>query len=112
MLGALTGAVGNLAALLGDSRFVGSRRGVAGQSCSCVDALSFSVRAITDSQGSELRGRVEGAMRRVHDLDAKDREILALLEADGRRSNSDIARLTSLSAPTVAERMARLGISG
>ncbi|WP_310467473.1 Lrp/AsnC family transcriptional regulator [Sphingomonas sp.] len=47
-------------------------------------------------------------MRRVHDLDAKDREILALLEADGRRSSSDIARLTSLSAPTVAERMARL----
>lgn len=47
-------------------------------------------------------------MRRVHDLDGKDREILALLEADGRRSNSDIARLTSLSAPTVAERMARL----
>ena len=48
------------------------------------------------------------AMRRVHDLDAKDREILALLEADGRRSSSEIARLTSLSAPTVAERIARL----
>lgn len=47
-------------------------------------------------------------MRRVHDLDAKDREILALLEVDGRRSSSEIARLTSLSAPTVAERIARL----
>lgn len=47
-------------------------------------------------------------MRRVHDLDAKDREILALLELDGRRSSSEIARLTSLSAPTVAERIARL----
>jgi Lrp/AsnC family leucine-responsive transcriptional regulator len=47
-------------------------------------------------------------MRRVHDLDAKDREILALLEVDGRRSTSEIARLTSLSAPTVAERIARL----
>jgi Lrp/AsnC family leucine-responsive transcriptional regulator len=47
-------------------------------------------------------------MRRVHDLDAKDREILALLESDGRRSNSEIARLTGLSAPTVAERIARL----
>ena len=35
-------------------------------------------------------------MRRIHDLDAKDRQILALLEADGRRSNSDIARLTGL----------------
>lgn len=46
--------------------------------------------------------------RRVHDLDAKDRHILALLEVDGRRSNSDIARLTNLSAPTVAERIARL----
>lgn len=47
-------------------------------------------------------------MRRLHDLDAKDRQILALLEEDGRRSNSDIARLTHLSAPTVAERIARL----
>jgi Lrp/AsnC family leucine-responsive transcriptional regulator len=47
-------------------------------------------------------------MRRLHDLDTKDREILALLEADGRRANSEIARLTSLSAPTVAERIARL----
>ena len=47
-------------------------------------------------------------MRRLHDLDAKDREILHLLEEDGRRSNSDIARMTNLSAPTVAERMARL----
>ena len=47
-------------------------------------------------------------MRRLHDLDAKDREILALLEADGRTPNSEIARLTHLSAPTVAERIARL----
>lgn len=47
-------------------------------------------------------------MRKIHDLDAKDRQILALLEADGRRPNSDIARLTGLSAPTVAERIARL----
>jgi Lrp/AsnC family leucine-responsive transcriptional regulator len=47
-------------------------------------------------------------MRRLHDLDAKDREILALLEDDGRRPNSEIARLTALSAPTVAERIARL----
>lgn len=47
-------------------------------------------------------------MRRVHDLDTKDREILALLETDGRRSSSEIARLTQLSAPTVAERIARL----
>ena len=47
-------------------------------------------------------------MRRLHDLDGKDREILHLLEEDGRRSNSDIARETHLSAPTVAERIARL----
>lgn len=47
-------------------------------------------------------------MRRSGDLDAKDRAILALLETDARRSNSDIGRLTSLSAPTVAERIARL----
>ena len=47
-------------------------------------------------------------MRRTHDLDAKDQQILALLEADARRPNSEIARLTALSAPTVAERIARL----
>ena len=47
-------------------------------------------------------------MRRTHDLDAKDRQILGLLESDARRSNSDIARITQLSAPTVAERIARL----
>lgn len=47
-------------------------------------------------------------MRRTHDMDAKDRHILGLLEEDARRSNSDIARLTGLSAPTVAERIARL----
>ncbi len=47
-------------------------------------------------------------MRRAHDLDAKDREILALLELDSRRPNSEVARLTGLSAPTVAERIARL----
>jgi len=47
-------------------------------------------------------------MRRLHDLDAKDREILGLLETDGRRAHSEIARLTGLSAPTVAERIARL----
>jgi Lrp/AsnC family leucine-responsive transcriptional regulator len=47
-------------------------------------------------------------VRRVHDLDAKDRQILALLESDARRSNTEIARLTSLSAPTAAERIARL----
>lgn len=46
-------------------------------------------------------------MRR-DDLDSKDRQILALLEADGRKSTSEIARLTHLSAPTVAERIARL----
>ena len=46
-------------------------------------------------------------MRR-DDLDSKARQILALLEADGRRSTSDIARLTHLSAPTVAERIARM----
>ena len=47
-------------------------------------------------------------MRRTHDLDGKDRHILALLEGDARRSNSEIARVTGLSAPTVAERIARL----
>lgn len=47
-------------------------------------------------------------MRRAKDMDAKDRQILALLEEDARRPNADIAKLTGLSAPTVAERIARL----
>src|SRR4026209_1259254 len=47
-------------------------------------------------------------MRRTGDLDVKDREILAQLEADARRSVSEIGRLTGLSAPTVTERIARL----
>jgi Lrp/AsnC family leucine-responsive transcriptional regulator len=47
-------------------------------------------------------------MRRTGDLDVKDREILALLEADARRSVSEIGRITGLSAPTVTERIARL----
>ncbi len=47
-------------------------------------------------------------MRRAKDLDAKDREILSLLEEDARRTNADIAKHTGLSAPTVAERIARL----
>jgi Lrp/AsnC family leucine-responsive transcriptional regulator len=51
-------------------------------------------------------------MRRTGDLDAKDREILALLEADARRSVSEIGRLTGLSAPTVTERIARLKDTG
>jgi Lrp/AsnC family leucine-responsive transcriptional regulator len=51
-------------------------------------------------------------MRRTGDLDAKDREILALLEADARRSVSEIGRLTSLSPPTVTERIARLKDTG
>jgi Lrp/AsnC family transcriptional regulator, leucine-responsive regulatory protein len=51
-------------------------------------------------------------MRRTGDLDSKDREILALLEADARRSVSEIGRLTCLSAPTVTERIARLKDTG
>jgi Lrp/AsnC family transcriptional regulator, leucine-responsive regulatory protein len=47
-------------------------------------------------------------MRKEYELDQFDREILALLEEDARRSNSDIARLVGLSPATIGERIARL----
>ncbi|HET6535555.1 MAG TPA: Lrp/AsnC family transcriptional regulator [Sphingomicrobium sp.] len=47
-------------------------------------------------------------MRRGNDLDNVDRQILALLEEDARRPNSEIARIVDLSPVTVAERIGRL----
>ena len=47
-------------------------------------------------------------MRRQFELDPHDRQILALLEEDARRTNSDIARSIGLSPATVGERIARL----
>lgn len=47
-------------------------------------------------------------MRKEYELDGYDRQILALLEEDARRSNSDIARLVGLSPATIGERIARL----
>lgn len=47
-------------------------------------------------------------MRRPHELDACDRQILTLLEEDARRTNSDIARIVGLSPATIGERIARL----
>ena len=47
-------------------------------------------------------------MRRTRDFDAKDRAIVNLLEKDARQPISEIARLTSLSPPSVADRIARL----
>jgi Lrp/AsnC family leucine-responsive transcriptional regulator len=47
-------------------------------------------------------------VRGQYQLDAYDKRILALLEEDARRSNSDIARVVGLSPATIGERIARL----
>src|ERR1700742_535780 len=45
-------------------------------------------------------------------MDAQDRQILALLVEDGRRTYDDIARRVSLSAPAVKRRVDRLRSAG
>jgi Lrp/AsnC family leucine-responsive transcriptional regulator len=47
-------------------------------------------------------------MRKQYELDQHDREILALLEEDARRTNSEISRQVGLSPATIGERIARL----
>lgn len=49
---------------------------------------------------------------RILRMDALDRQILALLTEDGRRSFDDIARQVTLSAPAVKRRIDRLRASG
>jgi len=53
--------------------------------------------------------RVRAIIRAVDDL---DRQILALLVEDGRRTFDDIGRRVSLSAPSVKRRVDRLRASG
>ena len=45
-------------------------------------------------------------------MDAQDRQILALLVEDGRRTYDDIAKRVSLSAPAVKRRVDRLRARG
>jgi Lrp/AsnC family transcriptional regulator, leucine-responsive regulatory protein len=52
------------------------------------------------------------AMSQRHDLDNTDRELLRLLQEDGRRSAADMAGLLSLSGTAVSRRIARLEQSG
>jgi Lrp/AsnC family transcriptional regulator, leucine-responsive regulatory protein len=49
---------------------------------------------------------------RILRMDAVDRQILALLVEDGRRTYDDVARVVSLSAPAVKRRVDRLRASG
>jgi DNA-binding Lrp family transcriptional regulator len=49
---------------------------------------------------------------RILRMDAIDRHILALLVEDGRRTNEDLARHVSLSAPAVKRRVDRLRARG
>lgn len=50
--------------------------------------------------------------RRTHDLDAIDRQILAILEVDARRPTADIARAVGLTGPATADRIARMRDKG
>jgi len=50
--------------------------------------------------------------RRTQDLDPIDRQILAILEVDGRRPTADIARAVGLTGPAVSDRIARMRDKG
>jgi Lrp/AsnC family leucine-responsive transcriptional regulator len=50
--------------------------------------------------------------RRTHDLDAIDRQILAILEVDGRLPTAEIARAVGLTGPATADRIARMRDKG
>lgn len=47
-----------------------------------------------------------------HSLDKKDRQILKLLQDDGRMSNAELARQIGLSAPSTLQRLRKLEESG
>jgi len=51
-------------------------------------------------------------VRRTHNVDEIDCQILAILEADARRPVSEIAREVGVSGPTTAERIARMRDKG
>lgn len=46
--------------------------------------------------------------RSLDDLDARDRQLIRLLQEDGRRSNAEIARFLGISEATVRKRVERL----
>ena len=50
--------------------------------------------------------------RRTQDFDDTDRQILAILEADGRRPTAEIARSVGLTGPGTAERISRMRDKG
>lgn len=50
--------------------------------------------------------------RRTQDLDPIDRQILAILEIDGRRPTAEIARSVGLTGPATADRIARMRDKG
>jgi len=50
--------------------------------------------------------------RRTQDLDPIDRQILAILEVDGRRPTAEIGRAVGLTGPATADRIARMRDKG
>lgn len=58
--------------------------------------------------GAEGAASVGGGTLDVYDLDDTDRNIIAMLKADGRATNQQIARSLKIAAATVSSRIRRL----
>ena len=83
VLGALTAMVGNFAALMAIRAIAGLGADAAGIASPV--PRSGDLAAAIGCRRTRRAAPVEGRMRRTGDLDAKDREILALLEEDAQR---------------------------
>jgi Lrp/AsnC family transcriptional regulator, leucine-responsive regulatory protein len=59
-----------------------------------------------------MRSDRPSRQRRTQDFDDIDRQILAILEADGRRPTAEIARAVGLTGPGTAERISRMRDKG
>jgi Lrp/AsnC family transcriptional regulator, leucine-responsive regulatory protein len=65
-----------------------------------------------DGVEAAVNAAVRGIRAIIHRIDALDRNIIALLQEDARRTYGDIGRRVGLSAPAVKRRVDRLRRSG
>src|SRR3954467_1670302 len=75
----------------------------------------FSAIGVHERYGGAWTASIPDSMRLpviIHTMDDLDRQILALLVEDGRRTYDDIGRRVSLSAPSVKRRVDRLRRDG
>src|SRR3954462_4204131 len=75
----------------------------------------FSAIGVHERYGGAWTASIPDSMRLpviIHTMDDLDRQILALLVEDGRRTYDDIGRRVSLSAPSVKRRVDRLRSTG